>query len=101
MTDLPEGLLKEQDGAVLLQVKVVPGARKPKLAGLLGDRLKLAVSAPPEAGKANKAVCELVADWLGLPPRDVQVVTGMTQPRKTLLLQQVTCAKVKSEIEKL
>jgi len=72
-------------GAVL-RVKVVPGASRSKVVGMLGDRLKLAVAAPPEAGKANKAVCKLVAGALGIPARDVAVSAGASRPQKTLVV---------------
>lgn len=75
------------DGSgVCLRVKVVPGASRDKVVGMLGDRLKVAVSAPPEAGKANKAVCKLLSSVLGVPPRDVTVTAGHTQPAKTLMV---------------
>ncbi|MCC7409450.1 MAG: DUF167 domain-containing protein [Phycisphaeraceae bacterium] len=70
----------------LLRVKVVPGASRSRVAGLLGDRLKIQVAAPPEGGKANKAVCELIADLLGVPSRQITVEAGHTQPAKTLRL---------------
>jgi uncharacterized protein (TIGR00251 family) len=69
---------------ICLRIKVVPGASRDKVVGMLGDRLKVAVSAPPEAGKANKAVCKLLSAVLGLPPRDVTVTAGHAQPTKTL-----------------
>lgn len=71
-------------GAVTLRVKVVPGASRDRIVGMLGDRLKLSVSAAPEAGKANKAVCKLLAKTLGVAPRDVSVSAGQTQPVKTI-----------------
>ncbi len=70
--------------AVTLRVKVVPGASRNRIVGMLGDRLKLSVSAAPEAGKANKAVCKLLAEALGVAPRDVSVSSGQTQPTKTI-----------------
>ena len=75
--------------SVLLRVKVVPGASRSKIAGLLGDRIKIAVAAAPEDGKANEALCELLAKTLSLPRRNVIVTQGHTQPRKTLLIQGV------------
>lgn len=67
-------------------MKVVPGASRSKVVGMLGDRLKLAVAAPPKAGKANKAVCKLIAEALGVPARDVVVSAGTSKPQKTLTI---------------
>lgn len=71
---------------VLLRVKVVPGAKRDQIAGVLGDRLKIRTSAPPENGKANAAVCELIAKAVGVKPRDVTIESGHTNPEKTLRL---------------
>ena len=48
-----------------IRVKAVPGSSRSRIAGVLGDRLKIQVAAPPEDGKANKAVAEVLAQWLG------------------------------------
>jgi len=45
-----------------LKVKVVPGSSRDQIAGWLGDALKIKVTAPPERGKANEAVIEILAD---------------------------------------
>jgi uncharacterized protein (TIGR00251 family) len=65
-----------------LRVKVVPGSSRSRIVGPLGDRLKIQVAAPPEDGKANKAVTEMLAGWLGLAKTDVQLVSGAGQPAK-------------------
>lgn len=72
------------DGPVRLMVKAVPGAKRDEIAGLLGDRLKVRVSAPPEGGRANAAICELLASALGVRARDVRVVSGMTRAEKVV-----------------
>ncbi len=78
-----------EPGAVLLAVKVVPGARRDGIAGRLGDRLKVRVAAPPEGGRANRAVCELIARELGVRASAVEVVSGHTSAEKTLLVKGV------------
>lgn len=70
------------DGSVLIRLKAVPGAKRDAVAGALGDRLKVRVSAPPEGGKANKAICGLLAGALGVRARDVEIVSGQTSPEK-------------------
>ena len=82
--------LEEKDGAVLLHVKVVPNSSRTQIAGTLGNALKIKVAQPPEDGKANRAVEELLAETLGLPKTSVTVVAGHTRPQKTIRLQQIT-----------
>lgn len=71
-------------GGVLISVKAVPGASRDEIAGVLGDRLKVRVSAPPEGGKANRAVCAAIAKALGVKPKNVEVVTGHSSPEKSV-----------------
>jgi uncharacterized protein len=79
------GCLKAVSEGVEITVKVVPGASRDRIMGLLGDALKIQVSAPPERGRANAAVTELLADALCLSVRSVSVITGTTSPRKVVL----------------
>lgn len=60
-----------------LRIRVQPGAKRAGLRGWLPDgALKLAVAAPPEGGRANRAVVELLGETLGIRSRDVRVVQG-------------------------
>lgn len=70
--------------AVLIHIKAVPGAKRDDIVGPLGERLKVRTAAPPEGGKANKAVCSLLAAALGVRPGDVEVVRGRGSAEKTL-----------------
>lgn len=69
---------------VVIRVKAVPGASRDTIAGVLGDRLKVRTSAPPEGGKANKAVCRLIARSLNISPSQVTLVAGPTNPEKLI-----------------
>jgi len=69
---------------VVIDVKVVPGGSRDQIVGPLAGALKVKVSAPPEGGKANKAVCALLADALGVAKRDVAVIAGRTRPAKRI-----------------
>ena len=73
-----------KDGDVLLPVKVVPKSSRDRIVGELDGALKIAVSAAPEKGAANKAVCKLIAKTLGLHTQQVRVDAGHGSPRKTL-----------------
>lgn len=84
--------------AARLDVKVVPGARRDQIAGPLGDRLKVRVSAPPEDGRANKAVCGLIAGVLGLRASEVTVIAGPASPEKTLRIAGRTAEQVRAAL---
>jgi len=57
-------------------VRVSPSAVRTAVQGVYGDRVKIAVNAPPEGGRANRRLVEALADWLGLPSGDVRIESG-------------------------
>ena len=66
-----------------LTVRVTPRAARDRIDGFDGDGvLRLRVTAPPAEGEANVAVVKLLARALGLPARDVVLVSGATARRK-------------------
>jgi uncharacterized protein len=65
-----------------LDVRVIPRARRDELAGVRDGRLLVRVSAPPVDGKANAAVCALLANAAGVPKGAVRVVRGETSRDK-------------------
>ena len=81
-----------------LTVKVVPGASRNEVAGWLGDALKVRVSAPPEKGRANAAVCALLAKQLGLSKGAVTVVQGHGSARKRLRVDGVDTAVLQARL---
>ena len=88
------------DGA-LLQVKVSAGAARERLIGLHGDALKLSVRASPTKGKANDAVCRMVAAALDLPASAVTVLRGATARHKTLLVTGIEPAALAQKLEQI
>ncbi|MEZ4453679.1 MAG: DUF167 domain-containing protein [Nannocystaceae bacterium] len=78
--------LRPFPGGVEVDVQVIPRASRSRVVGLHGDRLKIQLAAPPVDGAANEALCELVADLVGLPRSAVVVARGATSKRKTLRL---------------
>lgn len=67
-----------------LRVKAVPNASKDEICGWLGEELKIRVAAPPEGGRANARIVEVLAGVLGVPEGGIRVVTGGGSPRKIL-----------------
>lgn len=86
-------------GGIVLDVKVVPNSSRDQIAGVLGEALKVKVAAPPEDGKANRAVCRLLADALSLPPSAVTVVHGQSQPNKRIAITGIDEATARSRLQ--
>src|SRR5262245_23333029 len=59
-----------------LRLRVSPGATSTVLVGRHGDAWKIRVAAPPERGRANGAVLDLVASALDVPRADLRLVAG-------------------------
>lgn len=81
-----------------LELKVVPGASTSEIAGWLGDALKVRVRAPPERGKANRAVESLLADALNLPQRAVRIVSGEGRAHKIIEIEELSLAEVRARL---
>lgn len=67
-----------------LNIRVIPNASRDEIIGWHAGALKVKVATQPELGKANKAVCALLAKHLRLPKRAVTVVRGGTTQMKQL-----------------
>ncbi len=61
---------------LILQLHVQPKASRDQFAGLHGDAVKLAVTAPPVDGKANQHIQKLLALWFGVSKQQVQLERG-------------------------
>jgi hypothetical protein len=59
-----------------LRLRVAPGAARPGVVGRHGDAWKVRVAAPPERGRANEAVLDLLAGTLGVARDRVTLVSG-------------------------
>jgi len=67
------------------RVKVIPKSSRTELAGYLPDGTwKVKVAAAPEKGKANRALCEFLAEKLGVAKSQVHIVAGETAPLKRI-----------------
>lgn len=75
---------REAEGALVVDVLVQPRASRAGVGPVVGDRLRVSVTAPPVDGKANAAVIDAVAAAFGVRRGDVSIVRGETGRRKTL-----------------
>ena len=84
-----------------LAILVRPRARRAGLRGFRADgRLVLAVGAPPEGGRANEAVADLLCEALGVRARDVTIVSGERSREKLVEVQGLDEGELRSRLER-
>jgi len=84
MQDSDEYGVANTSGGVSIRVHVAPRASANKVLGVYNGALKVALTAPPVDGAANKALVEYMAKALGVPKSAVAIVSGETSRNKSL-----------------
>ena len=73
-------------GDLHLRLKVTPRSSRDAIAEVLGDRLKVMITAPPVDGKANTHLIRWFAKLCNVPKSNVEVVVGETSRNKTIAI---------------
>lgn len=71
-------------GLLVLQIQAQPGAKQPGFEPYGQELLKVRIAAPAVDGRANEALCALIAARLKVAPSKVEVTRGHTARRKTV-----------------
>jgi uncharacterized protein (TIGR00251 family) len=93
--------LAEHAEGLIVPVRAQPGARKSGVGGEQNGALKLAVNAPPEDGRANQALTDLLRELLGLKRSQVSLVSGPTSRDKRFLIRGLTRAELQQRLAEL
>ena len=81
-----------------LAVRAQPGASKNAVLGEQAGALKIAVTAPPEDGRANEALVEMLRDWLGVKRSQVSLLSGDKNRNKVFLIHGVNVEELTTRI---
>jgi len=84
-----------------LQIKVIPSSSKDCIVGWLKHTLKIKVKAPPDKGKANKAVINVLVKTLSLPKGSVIIESGLTSCLKTININLVSDKDIQNKLAHL
>jgi uncharacterized protein (TIGR00251 family) len=79
-------------------LKVIPNAPRNEVVGRLGDAIKVKICAPPIEGRANDALCEFLAERLGVPRRAVTVLRGDTSRQKIVRVDGLNLEEASSRL---
>ncbi len=98
MKDIENIAVRDVDGGAVIAVKATPGSSRDKVVGVLGDCLKIATSSAAEKGRANASIAKTLAGALGVGKRDVEIVSGMTNPRKEFRSAGLSASDVRGRV---
>jgi uncharacterized protein (TIGR00251 family) len=85
--------------SVILDVRVIPRAARPGLAGTRHGALLVRLSAPPVEGAANAELIQVLAKALDVPKRQVTIVAGERGRLKRVKLEGVTAERVAEKLK--
>ena len=75
---------EEKDGCIILNVRVIPRASKDAIQGVMGDALKIRITAPPVEGKANAHLVKFLSKHWKIPRANIAILSGETGRNKRL-----------------
>ncbi len=90
--------LAQKGETLYLRVRASPGARESRLEGIHGNALRVRIAAPPEKGAANRALCELLAEILGVRASQVEVASGHASRDKTITIRGISLETAKKRL---
>jgi uncharacterized protein (TIGR00251 family) len=83
---------------VILPVIAQPGAKRNAILGERAGALRIAVTAPPEKGKANEAIQELLAKALACRARQLTLYVGASSRHKRFLIAGFTLEELSDRL---
>ncbi len=92
-------LSENKDGDAVLSLYIQPKSSKNSFCGLHGDEMKLAITAPPVDGKANKAVQAFLAKFFKVAKSEVVLVSGQQSRHKRFVIKGVGGDEARQRIE--
>lgn len=83
-------MIVPSDDGVILDIRVIPRASRPGIAGTRDGALLIRLSAPPVEGAANAELITILAEVLGVPRRAIRVLSGHHSRRKRVVVTGIT-----------
>ena len=99
MSGAPAYRIEGRDGAVFVNIHVVPGSKREGVVGVHGDALKVAVRARPEKGKANASLVEVFSRVVDVRRSAVEIVSGHSSRRKRVKIDGPASDEVRARID--
>jgi len=86
------------DSKAILEIHLQPGAKSNEIIGFRDGVLWVKVAAPPERGRANGALIELMAKSLSVPKSDLALIRGFASRQKVIAINGLTIEALKEKL---
>jgi uncharacterized protein (TIGR00251 family) len=80
---------KTRDG-IMIEIKVEPRSSQKGIAGLMGDTVKVKLTAPPVGGAANEQLIEVISEATGIKKSYIRIIKGASSKRKVVEIKGVS-----------
>jgi hypothetical protein len=90
--------LHESAQGVSFAVRVHPRAKKNAITGVIGDALKISITAPPVEGRANQALIDFFAECIGVPKGSLEVISGSLGRNKVVRVCGLAAAELATRL---
>ncbi|HEV3078577.1 MAG TPA: DUF167 domain-containing protein [Gemmataceae bacterium] len=91
--------ITENAQGCILPVHAQPGARRNAIVGEHAGALKVAVTAPPQDGRANQALAEVLREALQLKRAQVELMRGHASREKAFLIRGLTRLELEGRVK--
>jgi uncharacterized protein (TIGR00251 family) len=91
--------VQQQGDAVRFAIKVHPRAKRERISGVLGDALKVELTAPPVDGRANEACIRFFVDLFNVPRSSVIIASGASSRNKVVRVTGISAKSVNRLLE--
>lgn len=91
--------IRDTDGGAVFAVKIHPRAKRNAITGVVGDELKLALTAPPLEGRANQACIEFFANLFLVPRSSITIASGESSRRKVIRVAGLSADQLRKKLE--
>ena len=82
-----------------LEVRVTPNAGRNEITGWKDGALQVKVAAPPEKGKANQELVDLLSRALKVRKSAISIITGLTGRKKTIAVEAMSREELIARIQ--
>jgi uncharacterized protein (TIGR00251 family) len=93
--------ITENAQGCILPVRAQPGARRNAVVGEHAGALKVAVTAPPQDGRANQAIAEVLQETLQVKRAQVELLRGRASRAKAFLIRGLTKLELEGRVKGL